>query len=77
MGKKLKRDLNEPDKDTVPHVRFDFYLVPHGYEMDTFLAGKDFGGRCRDFSGSHHTPDLAASLIRAIQDAVDNWGQLR
>jgi hypothetical protein len=62
----------EEDNPT-PKIRFDFFLVGHGYEMQVFIDGKPNGFECRDFSGNHRIKTLVGSLFRAIDKAVGEW----
>lgn len=67
----------------LPDVRFDFSLVPHGYQLDVYFdqnrgrRGKHLltliGTSCRDFSGNHRITALRNSLAGALLAQVDKW----
>lgn len=61
-------------EERLPDVRFDFHLVPYGYQLDVYhdvsTRGKQrlelIGGECRDFSGNHLLKHLRNSLTGAL-----------
>lgn len=65
----------------LPDVRFDFYLVPYGYQLDVYhdvgARGKSrlerIGAECRDFSGNHSLKKLRDGLTGALLVQVARW----
>jgi hypothetical protein len=65
----------------LPDVRFDFCLVPHGYQLDVYHDLRARGEsrlehvsvQCRDFSGNHSLRSLRDALTRALLAQVDRW----
>ena len=55
----------------VPDVRLEFYLVPHGYQVDIFRRGTRVSSVCRDYGGDAesrkvHIDALLEELTQAL-----------
>jgi hypothetical protein len=50
-----------------PHVTAHFWLVPHGYQMDVFVNGRETLSECRDFAGDRKVDDLVEKVVVELQ----------
>lgn len=60
-------------KTRQPDVRFNFYLVEYGYQLDVFRGERLLGSECRDFSDDYKLDDLVVSLVGAVLANVERW----
>jgi len=54
----------------VPDLRFDFYFVGHGDQIDAFVSGVEVSSVCRDFGGSHRVHDITNRFYKAVVAAI-------
>lgn len=55
----------------VPDVKFEFYLVPHGYQVDVFRDGKRIASLCRDYGGGTESRDShIIALLEELKEAL-------
>lgn len=54
-----------------PSIRFDLFLVEHGYQLDIYAGGSGSVSVCRDFGDNLPAPLVATAVMKAIQAALE------
>lgn len=58
-----------------PSLRFDFYLVGHGYQVDMQADGHHLTTVCRDFGDDYDPKKLQQELYAALIKTIEDWAK--
>lgn len=60
-------------KESTPAVQLNVYLVPHGYEANLHVDGREIWSQVRDFTTGRRGTIMRAALVNLLAKAIDDF----